>query len=141
MSLLYKTGQAVWVFGVALVIVGSFLWIVMTSAGLRPPPVFDSVFAIFTVFSAGGLVTLITLKSTGTALGVIRPSLASVASIFAYLTLFLPIAYALAKVFAILITTVPFPAPVQAGLMAMVGFLEFCAVYYLFVKVGLISPD
>lgn len=141
MSLLYRTGQAVWVFGIALIVVGSFLWVVMTSAGLRPPPIFDTVFAIFTVFSAGGLFTLVTLKSVGAGLGIIRPSLASVASIFAYLTLFLPIAYALAKSFSVLITAVPLPAPVQAGLMVMVGFLEFCAVYYLFVKVGLISPD
>jgi hypothetical protein len=139
-TILYRAGSFFYHFGVAVTILALITiatLATLASTGAVSSDVSQLLYRLATVFGFSAMAGALLGHLSRKVLEAIMPQVFQVMSIWLILTYFLPVYVPLTATLVTLISLLPLPAPVVAGLSSIVyTFVAFAMIYYIAVKVG-----
>ena len=139
-TILYRAGSFFYHFGVAVTILALITiatLAALASTGAVSPDVNQLLYRLATIFGFSAMAGALLGHLSGRVLGAFIPQVSQAMSIWVILTYFLPVYAPLTATLVTLISLLPLPTPVVAGLSSVVyTFVAFAMIYYIAVKVG-----
>jgi hypothetical protein len=144
-TILYRVGAFFFNFGVVVAVLSIILVTTLYAIGSTSQIMSQDVMAFLqrfsTLFAFSSMIGALTGYLTGKTIEALIPGIAQAVNIWFIANHFIPVYTPLAASLAMLLSMLPLPTPVIAGLSSIMNsFIAFTIVYYLAARIGVVPP-